>query len=72
MAKLESEVPTLQAIVSRTWGRQDELDELKKECDELKKRIDESLKENRPEQEETATEMGTTPIPGRRATDYAA
>ena len=72
MAKLESEVPTLQAIVSRTWGRQDELDALKKECDELKKRIDESLKENRPEQEETATETDTTPIPGRRATDYAA
>lgn len=72
MAKLESEVPTLQAIVSRTWGRQDELDALKKECDELKKRIDESLKENRPEQEKTATETYTTPIPGRRATDYAA
>ena len=72
MAKLESEVPTLQAIVSRTWGRQNELDALKKECDELKKRIDESLKENRPEQEETATETDTTPIPGRRATDYAA
>lgn len=70
MAKLESEVPTLQAIVSRTWGRQDELDALKKECDELKKRIDGSLKENRPEQEET--EMDTTPLPGRRATDYAA
>lgn len=68
MAKLESEVPTLQAIVCRTWGRQDELDALKKECDELKKRIDESLKENRPEQEET----DTTPIPSRRATDYAA
>lgn len=72
MAKLESEIPTLQAIVSRTWGRQDELDALKKECDELKKRIDESLKENRPEQDETATETDTTPIPGRRATDYAA
>lgn len=72
MAKLESEVPTLQAIVSRTWGRQDELDALKKECEELKNRIDESLKENRPEQDETATETGTTPIPGRRATDYAA
>lgn len=72
MAKLESEVPTLQAIVCRTWGRQDELDALKKECDELKKRIDESLKENRPEQEETATETDTTPIPSRRATDYAA
>ncbi len=72
IAKLESEIPTLQAIVSRTWGRQDELDALKKECDELKKRIDESLKENRPEQDETATETDTTPIPGRRATDYAA
>ncbi|MFS2832983.1 N-6 DNA methylase [Bacteroides uniformis] len=72
MAKLESEVPTLQAIVNRIWDRQDELDALKKECDELKKRIDESLKENRPEQEETATETGTTPIPGRRAADYAA
>ena len=72
MAKLESEVPTLQAIVSRTWGRQDELDALKKECDELKKRIDESLKDNRPEQEDAVNETDTTPIPGRRATDYAA
>lgn len=72
IAKLESELPTLQAIVSRTWGRQDELDELKKECDELKKRIDESLKDNRPEQEDAVNETDTTPIPGRRATDYAA
>ena len=72
IAKLESELPTLQSIVSRTWGRQDELDALKKECDELKKRIDESLKDNRPEQEDAVNETDTTPIPGRRATDYAA
>ena len=68
MAKLESELPTLQAIVSRTWGRQGELDTLKKECGTLKERIDESLKENRPEQEETET----APMHDRRATDYAA
>ena len=70
MAKLESELPTLQGIVSRTWGRQDELDTLKKECAELKKRIDESLKENRTEQGDTETD--TTPMSGRRATDCAA
>ena len=70
IAKQESELPTLQAIVSRTWGRQDELTTLKQECDELKKRIEESLKGNRPELEEAETD--TPPIPGRRATDYAA
>ena len=70
IAKQESELPTLQAIVSRTWGRQDELTTLKQECDELKKRIEESLKGNRPELEEAETD--THPIPGRRATDYAA
>ena len=51
-------------------GRQDELTTLKQECDELKKRIEESLKGNRPELEEAETD--TPPIPGRRATDYAA
>lgn len=72
IAKLESELPTLQAIVSRTWGRQDELTALKQECDELKKRIDESLKDNRPEQEEAETDMPPIPAEERLITlpDY--
>ena len=43
--KLQSELPTLQEIVSRKWSKSDELARLKQECKELQQRIDESLKE---------------------------
>ena len=43
--KLQSELPTLQEIVSRRWSKADELARLKQECRELQRRIDEALKE---------------------------
>ena len=45
IAKLQSEFPTLQEIVSRRWSKADELARLKQECRDLQQRIDESLKE---------------------------
>ena len=44
-AQLESEIPTLQEIVSREWNKSDELSKLKLECKELQRKIDQSLKE---------------------------
>ena len=49
IAKLQSELPTLQEIISRRWSKADELAKLKQECRDLQQRIDESLKE--PERE---------------------
>ncbi|WP_298108338.1 N-6 DNA methylase [uncultured Bacteroides sp.] len=45
IAKLQSELPTLQEIVSRRWSKADELERLKQECKDLQRRIDEALKE---------------------------
>lgn len=45
IATLESELPTLQEIVNRKWGKTDELAQLKQECKELQQRIDDSLKQ---------------------------
>ena len=45
IARLEKEIPTLQEIIARKWGKSDELARLKQECKELQQRIDESLKE---------------------------
>ena len=45
VVKLESEIPVLQGIINRKWGKSDELARLKQECKELQQRIDESLKE---------------------------
>ena len=43
--KLQSELPTLQEIVSRKWSKSDELARLRQECRDLQRRIDEALKE---------------------------
>ena len=45
IAKLQSELPTLQEIVSRKWSKADELARLRQECRDLQRRIDEALKE---------------------------
>ena len=45
IAKLQSELPTLQEIVSRRWSKADELARLQQECRDLQRRIDEALKE---------------------------
>lgn len=45
LAQLESELPTLGAIVARQWGRREELAALRSEREALQKRIDETLKE---------------------------
>lgn len=45
IAKLESEIPTLEAIIARKWSKADELARLKQECNALQHRIDESMKE---------------------------
>lgn len=63
-AQLESEIPTLQAIVNRQWNKADELSRLKLECKELQRRIDESLKEaERPhsDKQEQVPEYEPTP-----------
>ena len=45
IAKLESEIPTLETIIARKWSKADELARLKQECNALQHRIDESMKE---------------------------
>lgn len=45
IARLESEIPTLQTIIARKWSKADELARLKQECNALQHRIDESMKE---------------------------
>ena len=45
IAKLQSELPTLQEIVSRRWSKADELARLRQECRDLQRRIYEALKE---------------------------
>ena len=63
VAKLQSELPVLQEIIGRRWGKADELARLKLECKELQQRIDESLKEAEQEQK---------PLPGKEDIDRAA
>ena len=63
IAKLQSELPVLQEIVSRRWSKADELARLKQECNNLQQRIDESLKE---------AEQSQSPLPGKEAIDRAA
>lgn len=45
IAKLESEIPTLETIIARKWSKADELARLKQECNALQHRINESMKE---------------------------
>lgn len=45
IAQLESELPTLDAIVARQWSKSEELAALRSEREALQKRIDETLKE---------------------------
>ena len=56
LEKLQNELPVLQEIIGRRWGKSDELARLKLECKELQRRIDESLKEAEQEQK---------PLPGK-------
>ncbi len=43
--RAENEIPVLQDIVGRKWGKAEELARFKLECKELQRKIDESLKE---------------------------
>ena len=63
IAKLESEIPALQEIVSRKWSKSDELAKLQQECNELQRKIDESMKE---------TEHTQSELSGRETADQAA
>ena len=62
IAKLEKEIPALQGIIDRKWGKTDELAQLKQRCKELQQRIDESLKE---------AESTQSPLPGHEAAQAA-
>ena len=42
---LEEEISTLQQVMDRHWGKEEELKRLKQECKELQERIDRTLKE---------------------------
>ena len=58
IGKLESELPTLQEIVSREWDKADELARLTLECKELQRKIEADL--NKTEQQpETSSEPET-------------
>ena len=63
IAKLESEIPALQEIVSRKWSKSDELAKLQQECNDLQRKIDESMKEA----EHTQSELS-----GRETADQVA
>ena len=45
VARLESEIPTLQQVLERRWSKSAELEALKRECEALQRRIDESLRQ---------------------------
>ncbi|WP_443897951.1 N-6 DNA methylase [Paraprevotella clara] len=62
-AKLESEMPVLQGIITRKWSKADELVRLKQECSDLQRRIDENLKE---------AERTSSGLPEHEAADKAA
>lgn len=42
---LEEEIPTLQQVMSRRWGKEEELKRIKQECKELQERINRALEE---------------------------
>ena len=63
VAKLESEMPALQGIITRKWSKADELARLKQECSDLQQRIDKSLKE---------AERTPSGLPEHELTDKAA
>lgn len=45
IARLEDELPVLREIISRSWGKTDELAKLKAECEALRRKIDDELKQ---------------------------
>ena len=60
IGKLESELPTLQEIVSRKWDKADELARLTLECKELQRKIEADL--NKTEQQPEASSEPETEI----------
>lgn len=66
--KLESEIPTLQNMISRKWSKAEELARLKLECKELQRKIEKDLEKA----ENPQPESGTQPLPVPMPTDKAA
>lgn len=60
IAKLQSEIPTLQSIASRKWSKTDELASLQMECKELQRKIDEDLKKIEHPEEQIAKPLSVT------------
>ncbi len=59
---LEEEIPTLQQVMARRWGKEEELKRLKQECKELQERINRTLEEaERPTEFAPETEPVTVP-----------
>lgn len=59
---LEEEIPTLQQVMAKRWGKEEELKRLKQECKELQERINRALEEaERPTEFAPATEPVTVP-----------
>ena len=55
IARLEDELPVLREIISRSWGKTDELARLKAECEALRRKIDDELKQaEQPHEDNTA------------------
>lgn len=52
---LEEEIITLQQVMAKQWGKEEELKRLKQECKELQERINRTLEE---------AERPTVPTPG--------
>ena len=52
---LEEEIPTLQQVMARRWGKEEELKRLKQECKELQERINRTLEEAERPAEPTPT-----------------
>lgn len=59
---LEKEITTLQQVMARRWGKEEELKRLKQECKELQERINRALEEaERPTEPMPVTEPVTIP-----------
>lgn len=59
---LEEEITTLQQVMARRWGKEEELKRLKQECKELQERINRTLEETeRPAEPMPVTEPVTIP-----------
>ena len=59
---LEEEILTLQQVMARRWGKEEELKQLKQECKELQERINRTLEEaERPAEPMPVTEPVTIP-----------